>query len=166
MYIYNSQKYTGVAQPTKTTQYRYQIKQESGQPTYNYRREINTDSITNYKYGGNNYQPNKTEFQKYSSKNNQLGNIYTSSSNIGRRNKEFNINNLMDDNLYKDENCIEESKENINLKKEHLDDIKEEPNSSNRKKEIEIIIKPYDINNKSFLNNTTHFSWDETTDSP
>lgn len=57
-------------------------------------------------------------------------------------NKEFNINNLMDDNLYKDENCIEESKENINLKKEGLDDIKEESNSSNRKKEIEIIIKP------------------------
>ena len=81
-------------------------------------------------------------------------------------NKEFNINNLMDDNLYKDENCIEESKENINLKKEGLDDIKEESNSSNRKKEIEIIIKPYDISNKSFLDNTTHFSYDETTDSP
>ena len=41
-------------------------------------------------------------------------------------NKEFDINNLMDDNWYKDENCIEESKENINLKKENLDDIKEE----------------------------------------
>lgn len=81
-------------------------------------------------------------------------------------NKEFDINNLMDDNLYKDENCIEESKENINLKKEGLDDIKEESNSSNRKKEIEIIIKPYDISNKSFLDNTTHFSYDETTDSP
>ena len=80
-------------------------------------------------------------------------------------NKEFDINNLIDDNLYKDENCIEESKENINLKKEGLD-IKEESNSSNRKKEIEIIIKPYDINNKSFLDNTTHFSYDETTDSP
>ena len=75
-------------------------------------------------------------------------------------NKEFDINNLMDDNLYKDENCIEESKENINLKKEGLDDIKEESNSSNRKKEIEIIIKPYDSNNKSFLDNTTHFSYD------
>ena len=63
-------------------------------------------------------------------------------------NKEFDVNTLMDDNLYKDENCIEESKENINLKKE-----------------IEIIINPYDINNKSFLDNTTHFSYDETTDS-
>ena len=32
--------------------------------------------------------------------------------------------------------------------------------SLNRKKEIEIIIKPYDINNKSFLDNSTHFSYD------
>ncbi len=75
-------------------------------------------------------------------------------------NKEFDINNLMDDNLYKDENCFEESKENINLKKENLGDKKEESYSSNRKKEIKIIIKPYDINNKSFLDNTTHFSYD------
>ena len=88
MYRHNSQKYTGIAQPTKTTQYSYQIKQESGKPTYNYRRDINTDSKTNYKYGGNNYQPNKTDLQKYTSKNNQLGNIYTSSSNIGRRNQD------------------------------------------------------------------------------
>ena len=57
-------------------------------------------------------------------------------------NKEFDINNLMDDNLYKDENYFEESKENINLKKENLNNIKEESYSSNRKKEIEIIIKP------------------------
>ena len=74
-------------------------------------------------------------------------------------NKEFDINTLMDDNLYKDENYFEESKENINLKKENLDDIKEESYSSNRKKEIEIIIKPYDINNKSFLvNNLSYYT--------
>jgi len=102
---------------------------------------------------------------KIENKRTSLISIRTSIDSKITENKEFDINNLIDDNLYKDENCIEESKENINLKKEGLDDIKEESNSSNRKKEIEIIIKPYDINNKSFLDNTTHFSYDETTDS-
>ena len=73
------------------------------------------------------------EFQFTNSLKNQIENKRTSLISIRSsidskmtENKEFDINNLMDDNWYKDENCIEESKENINLKKENLDDIKEE----------------------------------------
>ena len=73
------------------------------------------------------------EFQFTNSLKNQIENKRTSLISIRSsidskmtENKEFDINNLMDDNLYKDENYFEESKENINLKKENLDDIKEE----------------------------------------
>ena len=63
---------------------------------------------------------------KIENKRTSLISIRSSIDSKMTENKEFDINNLMDDNWYKDENCIEESKENINLKKENLDDIKEE----------------------------------------
>ena len=87
MIIEKSEKISPSVQSIEIKKITYEVKKESGQPSNSSHREINTELITNM-YDGNNYQNSKTDYsQPLTSKSNQGGSMYITSSTYGRRNQ-------------------------------------------------------------------------------
>ena len=87
MYRDKTEKINPRIQSTEMNKYTYQVKKQSGQPSNNHRRMINTDLIKNV-YDVNSYQNSKTDSsQRIYSNNSQPLKTVVTSSTYGRRNQ-------------------------------------------------------------------------------
>ena len=87
MIIEKSEKISPSVQSIEIKKYTYEVKKESVEPSNSSHREINTELIT-HMYDENNYQNSKTDYsQPLTSKSNQGGSTYITSSTFGRRNQ-------------------------------------------------------------------------------
>jgi hypothetical protein len=87
MYRDKTEKISPRIQSIEISKYTYQVKKQSGLPSNNNRREINTDLIKNV-YDVNSYQNSKTDSsQRIYSNNSQPLKTVVTSSTYGRRNQ-------------------------------------------------------------------------------